>query len=132
MLGADQTHLGVVLPALAWTGHLSWSAGLLCAASTVYSAVSMAHAQWPLQRPAAVWRWTLGLGVPLAAHAALTRYYRDAQHAWLLHGHAPHGPPPTQPYAEPLQVVALIAGLVWVLPVYQWVSETTQGWSLPS
>lgn len=104
----------------------------MCAASTLYSAASMAHTQWPMQRPAAVWRWAFGLGMPLAAHAALTRFYRDAQHTWLLHGHATHGPSPAAPYVEPLQVVALIAGLVWVLPLYQWVSETTQGWSLPS
>lgn len=127
-----QVHLSLVLPALGMTGHLSWSAGLLCLISTMYSAISMAQSRWPLQRPAAVWRWTLGLGAPLAAHAALTRLYRDAQHAWLLHDHGLHAHAPALPNVAPWQVVALIAGLVWVLPVYQWVSETTQAWSLPS
>ena len=31
-----------------------------------------------------------------------------------------------------VEVVALIAGLVWALPVWQFVSETTQEWMLPS
>lgn len=91
----------------------------------------MAHTRWPLQRPKAVWRYTLGLAVPLVSHAVLTRMYRDAQHAWVAQAHIGDETPPF-PHADPMQVVALIAGLVWVLPVYQWVSETTQAWSLPN
>ncbi|WFD26242.1 hypothetical protein MNAN1_001219 [Malassezia nana] len=82
-LAYSLTHLGLVIPVLAWTGHVSFSACLLCWASTLYSTVSMAHARWPLQRPKAVWRYTLGLAVPLVSHAVLTRMYRDAQHAWI-------------------------------------------------
>jgi len=61
---------------------------------------------------------------PLAAHASITTYHHELLHAWLEQEHAPLR-------AEARHVMALILGLVWALPVFQFVSETTQEWSLP-
>lgn len=127
-----QVQLGLVL-LMYVCGHLPLPAAVLCASLGVYGLICMWPATWPSQsRPPIVARAVWGVGVPLAAHASLTSHYGGVQHAWIAHAHGLAQEAPSLPYAQAHEVVALIAGLVWALPVYQFVSETTQTWSLPT
>lgn len=122
-----------LLPVLALSGYVPLGAAALCAATYVYSLWSMRSVSWPLQRPPVALRVVLGLVVPLLAHATLAAQYGQSQQLWLAHAHdlTTHRAP-WLPHAHPHQVVALLSGVVWSLPLFQWVSETTQEWSLPA
>lgn len=39
---------------------------------------------------------------------------------------------PALKYASSIEVVSLLAGLVWLLPVWLFLGETTLEWSLPT
>lgn len=88
---------------------------------------------WPHQRPWGISRLIAGLVLPALAHSSLLKYHGGLRLGWLeeIQRIGALSEPPSA-FAHAHQVVALTVGLVWALPVYQFVSETTQGWSLPS
>jgi len=133
--GLTQLHL-VWIPLLWLEGYVPTQAAVLCAASTLHALWVMSPAVWPARRdrtrlPAVV-HTSVSFVLPLCAHMALTSHYGQVQGAWAELRHGMRHDVPLLPETRALEVVALIAGLVWALPVWQFVSETTQEWMLPS
>ena len=97
---------------------------LWCCLSTLCSLLCMLPKGWPHARSRGMMCYGAAVVFPLAAHASITTYHNELLHAWLEQEHVPLR-------AEARHVMALVLGLVWALPVFQFVSETTQEWSLP-
>lgn len=95
-----------------------------CFLSTLCSLLCMAPRAWPHARPCGTMCYGAAIVFPLAAHTSITSYHNELLHAWLEQENAPLR-------AKAQHVMALVMGLVWALPVFQFVSETTQEWSLP-
>lgn len=121
---ADQWNLG----SLAWLymqGYLPRVCAACGLASTLYAMYTLrSKATLPL------WSLAVGMGCPLAAHWALTSHYAHAQHAWTAHELGLQDAP-LLPRAAPHDVVAVLAGTVWALPVWQAMCATTENWALP-
>ncbi|PKI85744.1 hypothetical protein MVES_000259 [Malassezia vespertilionis] len=73
--------------------------------------------------------WICSIGVPMAAHMSLTLHYSAAQKAWAANRYA-GAEVPQLPHATPHQVVAMLGGLIWFLPLWECIRHTTQNWSL--
>lgn len=116
----------MALLALLWLrGYLPNTAASMALASSVYTLWSLAIGV----------RLSVFLGVawclPLGAHWVLTAHYADAQAAWTAHLYGTHDAP-LLPRAAPHEVVALLAGIVWALPVWHLLCVTTEHLALPT
>lgn len=127
-----QVLLGL-LPLLFVYEHINLSVLVWCALSTGFSLICISLPSWPHQRPCGMFRLIAGFVLPTLAHSSLLQYHGGLRLGWLeeIQRVGALSEPPAA-FAHAHQVVALIVGIVWALPVYQFVSETTQGWSLPS
>lgn len=108
---------------------------VLCMLSTLCCLACMMPAAWPARRPLGIMCYGLSFFLPFAAHTSITKYHAALRRAWIDAVRAHHAdesvPLPSELDADAHHVVALVAGLVWALPVAQFVSETTQEWALP-
>ena len=68
----------------------------------------------------------------IGAHWTLVSHYAHAQSAWTAHLYGFQNDAPKLPRAAPHDVVALLAGTIWGLPLYHLVCITTEQLVLPT
>lgn len=120
-----QGNVGVLV--LFWVlGYIPHAAAVLALISSLYTLASLASGATPRVV-------VLGLAwcLPLGAHWTLMAHYARAQAAWAAHVYGLHDAPQL-PRAAPHDVVALLGGAVWALPVWHLLCLTTERLSLPT
>lgn len=122
-----QANVGVLV-ALWALGYVPMRAAALAGASTAYTVYALASDAAPTHVAVLGAAWCL----PLGAHWSLVAYYARAQAAWAAHLYGLAGGAPALPRATPHEVVALLAGTVWALPLYHVLCLTTERLALPT
>ena len=117
------------------TGHMPTGALVLCVLATAHHLYVLAPEHWPARAEGrggvrAIGTLLPSYALPLMAHAVITSHHTRAAQAWALHAHLGGAAPETPP-ASSLEVVALLAGVVWTLPVWLFLGENALEWSLP-
>lgn len=107
-------------------GYLPWASALLSLSSTLYTLWSLAWRRQP-----SLVLLGLALCLPLGAHLSLTSHYATAQAAWAAHTFG-FQDAPQLPRATPHEVVALLGGVVWTLPIWHGLCVTTESLALPT
>lgn len=107
-------------------GYLPRASAFLSFLSTLYTLWSLA---W--RRPPSLVLLGLALCLPLGAHLSLTSHYATAQAAWAAHTFG-FQDAPQLPRATPHEVVALLGGVVWTLPIWHGLCVTTESLALPT
>ena len=114
-------------------GYIPPVAYALCTAALAHHVYLLWNAAWPSHVPTSsgLLRVTPSIILPVIAHTQITSYYATAAGAWAVHMRG-WSLAPSMPSLRSHEVVALLAGSVWALPLWLTLGECTAEWSLPT
>lgn len=115
------------------SGYLSPAAYGLCSLALAHHFYILQQASWPSHVPTSggFLRLLPSVLIPAVAHIQITSFYATAAGHWAVHAQG-WAPRPDSPSMHSQEVVALLAGSVWALPVWLFLGESAAEWALPT
>ena len=114
-------------------GYLSPAAYGMCSLALAHHLYILQDATWPSHVPSngGILRLLPSVLIPAVAHVQITSFYAAAAGHWAIHAQG-WAPQPESPKLNSQEVVALLAGSVWALPVWLFLGESAAEWALPT
>ncbi|WFD34981.1 erv26 super protein [Malassezia cuniculi] len=115
------------------SGYIPTGAYALCSLALAHHIYILRDVSWPTHEPSSTGALRLlpSVILPAIAHVKITSYYAAAAGDWAVHRQG-WAQEPSSPNLKSHDVVALLAGSVWTLPVWLFLGESAAEWALPT